>query len=164
MSEREHRYEVQVTWTGSRGEGTTSYRAYSRDHEISATGKPAVPGSSDPSFRGDRTRYSPEDLLVSALSACHMLWYLHLCAEAGIVVLEYVDAASGTMIETADGGGHFKEVVLRPAVVIRAGGDTKFAADIHEQAHRKCFVANSVNFPVHAEPTVRAAEAERSTP
>jgi organic hydroperoxide reductase OsmC/OhrA len=159
ISERkEHSYAVQVNWTGNLGPGTSGYRAYSRNHEISADGKPILPGSSDPNFRGDPSRYNPEDLLVSSLSACHLLWYLHLCAEAGIVVLEYSDQASGTMVETPDGGGHFDEVVLKPTVLIGAGGDAALAERLHERAHHLCFIANSVNFPVHCRPTVQVSE------
>src|SRR5690606_3355257 len=108
-SPRQHDYSVQVTWTGNLGQGTRGYRAYARDHEISVPGKPTLPGSSDPAFRGDPGRYNPEELLIASLSACHMLWYLHLCADAGIVVLEYLDRASGAMRETPDGGGRFVE-------------------------------------------------------
>lgn len=151
---RRHHYDVHVTWTGNTGEGTSSYRAYSRNHEIRTAGKPLLPGSSDPAFRGDRARYSPEDLLVASLSACHMLWYLHLCADSGIVVEAYEDAASGTMVETADGGGRFREVVLKPRVVIRAGADRDLAIRLHERAHALCFIANSVNFEVRCEPDV----------
>ena len=151
---KEHSYVVQVKWTGNLGQGTSSYRAYSRNHEISAAGKPVLAGSSDPNFRGDQSRYNPEELLVSALSACHLLWYLHLCSEAGIVVLEYSDPASGTMVETSDGGGFFTEVILKPQVLIAAGGDVVQAQDLHARAHHLCFIANSVNFPVHCKPTI----------
>jgi organic hydroperoxide reductase OsmC/OhrA len=154
----EHHYSVQVTWTGNLGQGTSGYRAYSRNHEISASGKAVVAGSSDPAFRGDPARYNPEDLLVGSLSACHMLWYLHLCAEAGVVVVEYLDHASGVMVETAGGGGRFNEVVLRPQVVISAGGDPELAVQLHAKAHHLCFIANSVNFPVRCEPAVRIRE------
>ena len=153
--QREHNYSVQVKWTGNLGQGTNGYRGYSRDHEISAAGRASVAGSSDPAFRGDPERYSPEDLLVSSLSACHMLWYLHLCAEAGIIVVEYLDQASGVMMETPDGGGRFKEVVLIPRVAISAGGDPELAERLHERAHHLCFIANSVNFPVRCEPRIR---------
>ena len=155
---KQHSYEVKVTWTGNLGEGTIGYRAYSRNHEICAAGKPVLPGSSDPNFRGDASRYNPEDLLVSSLSACHLLWYLHLCSEAGIVVLEYADQASGTMVETPDGGGHFSEVMLQPAVLIGVGGDVALAERLHERAHHLCFIANSVNFPVHCRPTIKVSE------
>ena len=154
MANREHRYATRVHWTGNLGNGTAGYRAYSREHEIVAPGKPVIPASSDPAFRGDPARYNPEDLLVASLSSCHMLWYLHLCADAGIVVLQYEDDASGRMVET-DSGGRFEEVILRPAVVIRTGGDEKLAQQLHERAHRMCFIANSVNFPVRTEATVR---------
>lgn len=153
-----HTYAVQVKWTGDLGHGTRSYRAYSRDHEISGEGKAAIAGSSDPAFRGDPTRYNPEELLVGSLSSCHMLWYLHLCAEAGVAVLDYVDQASGTMVETADGGGRFEEVVLRPRVAIAAGEDAELACRLHERAHHLCFIASSVNFPVRCEPSVRVLE------
>lgn len=155
---KEHRYAVQVKWTGNLGQGTSGYRAYSRDHEISAVGKAAIAGSSDPTFRGDPERYNPEELLVGSLSACHMLWYLHLCAEAKVVVLEYLDQAAGFMVETSDGGGRFAEVVLRPQVAIRNGGDAELAVRLHERAHHLCFIANSMNFPVRCEPRVRIAE------
>jgi organic hydroperoxide reductase OsmC/OhrA len=153
-----HHYTVHVKWTGNRGQGTSDYRAYSRNHEIAAAGKPPIPGSSDPTFRGDPQRYNPEELLVSSLSTCHMLWYLHLCADAKIIVLEYVDEASGTMVEDADGGGRFTDVILRPNVAIASGGDLERAEALHERAHHLCFIANSVNFPVRCEARIRIAE------
>jgi organic hydroperoxide reductase OsmC/OhrA len=150
-----HHYTCRVRWTGNLGEGTRTYRAYSRDHEVEADGKPPIPASSDPAFRGDPSRYNPEELLVASLSSCHMLWYLHLCAETGIIVSAYDDDARGTMHETADGGGTFTEVVLRPEVVIREG-DASVALRLHERAHELCFIASSVSFPVRCEPVVRA--------
>lgn len=161
-TDREHTYSVQVRWTGNLGHGTAGYHAYSRDHEISANGKKAIPGSSDPAFRGDPARYNPEDLLVGSLSACHMLWYLHLCAEAGLVVLDYRDQAVGVMVEAPDGAGRFKSVVLRPQVAIKAGGDAKLAECLHERAHRLCFIANSVNFPVRCEPHIEIREGQET--
>ena len=151
---RAHSFGVSVEWTGNTGEGTSDYASYQRSHEISAEGKPSVPGSSDPAFRGDRSRYNPEELLVASLSACHMLWYLHLCADAGIVVTVYADHAEGTMTLTDDGGGHFKEVTLRPAATIKAGCDAELARALHERAHHLCFIANSMNFEVKVEPTM----------
>jgi len=152
-----HSYATDLVWTGNRGEGTSGYRAYDRAYEISVAGKPAIPGSSDPHFRGDATRYNPEELLVASLSACHMLWFLHLCADAGIRVERYTDSATGAMQETADGGGHFTEVVLRPAV--RIAGDVAHARidALHERAHELCFIAQSVNFPVRCEATLEVA-------
>lgn len=154
---RTHRYPVEVVWTGNRGEGTATYRGYGREHEIRIAGKPAIAGSSDPAFRGDPTRHNPEDLLVASLSSCHMLWYLHLCAEAGIVVLAYVDDAVGTMVEDAARGGWFTGVTLRPRVTIAAGGDVERARALHDEAHARCFVANSVNFPVQCEASILQA-------
>lgn len=151
---RQHTYRTTVTWTGDRGSGTSGYRDYSRDHQVSAAGPGVLLGSSDPAFRGDPARWNPEQLLVASLSQCHMLWYLHLCSTAGVVVTSYVDHATGTMNET-DTGGHFTEVTLRPEVGVTEPDMATAAHDLHADAHRACFVANSVNFPVRHEPTVR---------
>jgi organic hydroperoxide reductase OsmC/OhrA len=147
-----HSYKTTILWTGNTGSGTSSYTAYKRDHEISVAGKPRIPGSSDPWFRGDRSRYNPEELLVAALSGCHMLWYLHLCADAGIVVTDYQDHAAGEMAELDNGGGHFVEVVLKPTVTVAPGANVELCNELHEAAHRLCYIASSVNFPVRCEP------------
>ena len=154
---KHHKYEITVRWTGNLGTGTTGYKDYGRNHEISAPGKPLIPGSSDPAFRGDAARYNPEDLMVASLSSCHMLWYLHLCAVNKIVVLDYEDHAQGTMEEAADGGGRFLEVTLRPQITIAAGSDLESAKRLHHDAHAKCYIANSANFPVGCEPVIRHA-------
>lgn len=156
MTRREHRYNPTVTWTGNTGAGTTGYKAYARDHVISVEGRPDIPGSADPAFRGSAERHNPEDMLVASLSACHMLWYLHLAAEAGIVVVAYRDAPVGIMVEDRQRGGWFETVSLHPQVTISAG-DHETAARLHEAAHARCFIANSVNFPVSCEPTITAA-------
>ena len=155
---KQHKYETTVRWTGNLGTGTTDYKGYGRNHEIGAPGKPLIPGSSDPAFRGDAARYNPEDLLVASLSSCHMLWYLHLCAVNKVVVLDYEDNAQGTMEETADGGGRFLEVTLHPRITIATGSDLDTAKRLHHDAHEKCFIANSVNFPIGCEPVIRYAE------
>jgi organic hydroperoxide reductase OsmC/OhrA len=153
-----HRYAVTVKWTGNTGTGTSGYRNYERQHEIFAgTEKPMIPGSSDPAFRGDPARWNPEELLVAALSACHKLWYLHLCADAGIVVVAYVDHAEGLMAETTDGSGSFQLVILRPVVALASGSDIAKARELHDVAHAKCFIARSVNFQVQHEPEISAA-------
>jgi organic hydroperoxide reductase OsmC/OhrA len=149
---KRHTYEIRVDWTGNDGEGTSTYRSYRRDHAITATGKPPLPGSSDPHFRGDPARYSPEDLLVASLSACHMLWYLHLCSSNQISVVAYGDDALGTMDETENGAGAFARVLLRPKVTIAHTGDPEKARALHVEAHGFCFIAKSVNFPVEIEP------------
>lgn len=150
---REHNYAATITWTGNQGSGTSGYRAYSRNHDIAVAGKPVIAGSSDPAFRGDPTRHNPEDLLIGSVSACHMLWYLHLCSAAGIVVTAYEDPASGTMSEAPDGSGRFVEIVLRPQVTL-SHGDPAEAESLHHKAHELCFIANSVNFPIRIEPSV----------
>jgi organic hydroperoxide reductase OsmC/OhrA len=154
---REHRYVVTLTWTGNLGSGTSGYRDYSRDCEISADGKPVILGSADPAFRGDRSRWNPEELLVASLAACHKLWYLHLAAEAGIIVTAYADRADGVMELGRDGAGRFTRVVLRPTVTVAASSYVELARVIHKPAHEKCFIANSVNFPVECEPEIIAA-------
>jgi organic hydroperoxide reductase OsmC/OhrA len=147
-----HDYLLRVTWTGNTGGGTSDYRSYQRTHEIAALGKPVIAGSSDPNFRGDVARYNPEELLVASLSACHMLWYLHLASNVGIVVTAYRDEPGGTMREIADGSGRFIGVVLRPTVTVRPATNPVVAGELHHRAHAMCFIANSVNFPVLCEP------------
>ena len=152
---RQHHYQIVNRWTGNLGTGTSEYRAYSRAHELSGKDKAvAIPGSSDPLFRGDRTRYNPEELLLGALSACHMLWVLHLSADAGITVIDYQDAAWGEMVEHADGAGEFTRVVLRPRVKIAEADRVADAMAIHSRAHAVCALARSMNFPVEHEPQV----------
>jgi organic hydroperoxide reductase OsmC/OhrA len=158
MAKGEHKYSVSVQWTGNRGTGTSGYRDYGRDHVIRAGGKPDIAGSSDPAFRGDPGRWNPEDLLVGAVSACHKLWYLHLCSDAGIAVLAYDDRAEGTMVEDPE-AGRFTRIVLRPRVTIRAADDVALAERLHHAAHEKCFIANSVNFPIVCEPEIERATA-----
>lgn len=153
MAFGEHKYTVTIEWTGNRGTGTSGYRAYGRDHTIHAEGKPDIPGSSDSAFLGDAARWNPEDLLLASASACHKLWYLHLCADAGIRVEQYRDEAHGTMIDSPQ-GGHFTQIVLRPHVTIAAGGDAALAEKLHHDAHAQCYIANSVNFPITCEPRI----------
>jgi organic hydroperoxide reductase OsmC/OhrA len=150
---KRHSYTVRVDWTGNQGTGTSDYRAYSRAHEVSAPGKPAIPGSSDPAFRGDPARWNPEELLIASLSTCHQLWYLHLCAEAGIIVLEYRDDASGVMVEQPDGAGQFESVTLRPHARLAHGADEQVARALHHKAAEMCFIARSVSFRVDHEPS-----------
>lgn len=156
MADREHKYVVSIQWTGNRGSGTSGYRKYGRDHVIRAAGKPDIAGSSDAAFLGDASRWNPEDLLVAAASACHKLWYLHLCSEAGITVIAYADKAEGILLDNPS-HGHFKQIVLRPTVRILAGDDLELAASLHHVAHEKCYVANSVNFPIDCEPAFEVA-------
>ena len=154
MSHREHRYTPKITWTGNTGAGTQSYAGYSRDHVVSVEGRPDIPGSADPAFRGDGSRHNPEDMFVACLSTCHMLWYLHLAAEAGVVVMAYEDAPVGLLVEDRVRGGYFTRVTLHPKVTIAPGSDEEKARAAHEGAHAKCFVANSVNFPVECQPEI----------
>lgn len=154
MTGKQHTYTCRVAWTGNKGTGTSRYNAYSRDHVIASDGKPDLLASSDPAFRGDAQRYNPEDLLVASLSSCHMLWYLHLAAVGGVVVVAYEDKPHGVMVEDEVKGGFFKSVTLRPTVTIAAGSDPEKARALHHPAHEKCFIANSVNFPVDCMPTI----------
>ena len=154
----EHHYSLTVSWTGNKGTGTSSYTAYDRGHLVSIPGKPGLLCSSDAAFRGDKSRYTPEDLLVASISGCHMLWYLHLCAEAGVVVTEYIDNAKGTMVVTEDGSGQFTEVTLYPEITITGPGMQEKANELHKAANQLCFIARSCNFPVHHKPTFKVKE------
>ena len=149
-----HHYALSVTWTGNLGKGTADYRAYTRNHLITGMGKPDLLGSSDPHFRGDATRYNPEELLVAALSSCHMLAYLHLCAINGVVVTNYQDHPTGTMTENPDGSGQLTEVTLRPEVTVTDAAMNGKCLALHDDAEKLCFIARSVNFPVRHLPTV----------
>lgn len=154
----EHRYSVRTTWTGDRGTGTSGYRYYDRSVTLEIDGKPAIAASADRPFRGDRARWNPEDMLLAALSECHLLSYLHACVKAGVVVVGYEDEASGLMVEDGRGGGAFREVVLRPRVTVTEAAMTDAATAAHAQAHEWCFIANSVNFPVRHEPIIVVAD------
>jgi organic hydroperoxide reductase OsmC/OhrA len=154
MSGKTHTYTCSVSWTGNTGTGTSGYQDYSRDHIIAGLGKPELPGSSDPAFRGDAKRYSPEELLLASLSTCHMLWYLHLCANAKVTVVAYRDAPVATVAEDVTKGGWFTGATLRPNVTIAKGSDAAKARELHHPAHEKCYIANSVNFPVGCEPEI----------
>ena len=154
--QRKHHYKATIKWTGNKGAGTDNHGNYENSHIISIENKSDILGSSDPVFRGDKTKYNPEDLLVSSLSACHMLWYLHLCSEAGVIVVDYIDNASGIMDEASDGGGYFTEVILNPIVVVKDNSMIDKANGLHKKANELCFIANSVNFPVRHNPTAKS--------
>ncbi len=148
-----HDYTTRIQWTGNRGEGTAHYKAYDRTWDIAVSGKSVVHCSNDPLLGGDPSKMNPEDLLLSALSACHMLWYLHYASDAGIVVTSYSDAPLGVGEVGRGGAGRFVKVVLRPHVGVAAGADLAVAAAVHHRIHEVCFIARSVNFPVEYEPT-----------
>ncbi len=156
-AEARHGYRVDVVWTGNTGHGTSSYRSYQRVHEIRVEGKDTIEASADPTFRGDADRYNPEELLVASISQCHMLWYLHLAADCGVVVIGYHDQASGVLVENADGSGQFEEVVLHPEITVADHASIAVAEALHERAHELCYITKSVNFPVRRETSVRVA-------
>jgi organic hydroperoxide reductase OsmC/OhrA len=155
----EHHYAIEVEWQGDRGDGTSGSRAYGRQHVVRAAGKTHdIDGSSDRAFHGDRERWNPEELLLAALSQCHMLSYLYVATRHGVIVHGYTDAAAGTVIEDGRGGGAFSEVTLRPRVVVADASMLSLAAELHAEAAEKCFIAASVSFPVHHEPTAVVAD------
>ena len=154
---RTHDYHATTTWTGNTGQGTADYRAYNRTHEIHIAGKPTLPGSADPMFRGEADRWNPEDSLIGAISACHMLWFLHLASDAGWVVESYRDEATATMELNPDGSGQFTSATLHPKVTISAG-DPGLLDNLHHRAHGMCFIARSLNFPVRCDGTVESAQ------
>ena len=149
---RSHHYSTTVVWTGNRGTGTSSYRSYDRAHMIANPGKPTIAGSADPTFRGDTTSWNPEELLIASLAQCHLLWYLHLAADTGVIVTAYADEPLGTLSEADDGSGQFAEVVLRPTVTVAEDGMIDAAQALHDAAHATCFIARSVSFPVRHQP------------
>ncbi|MEO6454623.1 MAG: OsmC family protein [Ginsengibacter sp.] len=154
----QHNYNLILKWTGNKGTGTSNYRAYERSHTIIIDHKAELLASSDPVFRGDKTRHNPEELLLAALSSCHLLSYLHLCAVAGVIVVDYIDNAAGIMVETPNGGGHFTEVTLNPYVTVTENLMIEKANELHTKANELCFIANSVNFPVYHKPTCKVKD------
>lgn len=154
----QHSYNTNLHWTGNKGKGTANYRAFERSYIVSLENKPDISGSSDPAFRGDKTKYNPEELLVASLSSCHMLWYLHLCSVNGVVVTDYTDNATGTMVETSNGGGYFTEVNLHPVVTVEEISMIEKANGLHKEANSLCFIASSVNFKVEHSPRCLTAK------
>ncbi|MEY9213678.1 OsmC family protein [Thermobifida halotolerans] len=155
---KQHHYEVRIRWTGNTGEGTSNYRGYERSHDVEADGKPTLPGSADSAFRGDPSRWNPEELLLAALAQCHMLSYLALASASEVVVVDYADEATAEMVTHSDGSGEFTSATLRPVVTVADGGMAESARELHGRANQICFIARSVGFPVHHEPTIRVAD------
>ena len=153
---KQHQYNLTVKWTGNTGNGTSGYKTYERSHTISAQGKKEIFASSDPAFSGDKAKYNPEELLVASIASCHMLWYLHLCADAGVIVTDYADNAIGIMQETENGSGYFTEITLYPEVTVKDASMIEKANSLHSKANEYCFIANSVKFPVHHLPQCNA--------
>ena len=154
MEPKLHRYEVQVEWTGNQGTGTSSYEGYTRDHRLIAPGKEALACSADSAFRGDPSRYNPEELFIASIASCHMLWYLHLCADAGVRVLAYEDRPTGILAESGMQAGELTVVALHPRVEVEREYEVETARALHEQAHALCFLARSVRTPIRIEPLV----------
>ncbi|MFC3052988.1 OsmC family protein [Kordiimonas pumila] len=153
-----HQYKTYTVWTDNNGNSTKSYKSYSRNHVILADSKPDILASADPAFRGDPSRYNPEEMLVAATSSCHMLWYLHFCAVNGVQVLSYADTAEGAMTEGEGNGGYFTAITLRPAITISADSDIEIAMKLHKDAAKECFIANSLKCPVTHAPIIKKAE------
>jgi organic hydroperoxide reductase OsmC/OhrA len=151
-----HSYTASTQWTGNQGTGNSNYRTYERSHTIAIPGKADLLCSSDPAFRGDKTKHNPEDLLVASISGCHMLWYLHVCSDNGVIVTNYIDQAVGVMAENQNGSGQFTEVILSPQVTVQDASMIEKANALHDKAHSMCFIARSLNFPVHHKPSATA--------
>ena len=150
-----HEYSSRLTWNGNLGTGTSTYAGYSRDYTVVVEGKPEMRGSADPMFRGSASLYNPEDLFVAAISACHMLSYLALCAKKGVSVLAYEDNAHGTLQLTSDGGGKFEQVTLNPLVKIASGANEALALSLHDDAHKLCYIASSCSTPIKHDAIVK---------
>lgn len=155
---KEHRYKLTAVWTGNTGTGTKNYRSYERSITVSSNNKTDILCTSDTAFNSDKTKHNPEELLLAAISTCHMLWYLHLCSDAGVVVISYTDNAAATMIETQDGGGHFTEAILHPVITVSDVSMIEKAYQLHHYANKLCYIANSCNFPIRHEPVINAEE------
>tara|TARA_R100000789_G_C2935878_1_gene130579 strand:+ start:126 stop:596 length:471 start_codon:yes stop_codon:yes gene_type:complete len=152
---KSHNYQSQIKWTGNKGNGTKSYTSYERSYDIIIENKPTLKGSADPAFRGDASVHNPEDFFLASISSCHMLWYLHLCAENNITVIDYQDKANAEMILTTEGKGQFTKAELHPEVIILEKDKIELAESLHEKANEYCFIANSCNFPIHHKPTIK---------
>lgn len=154
---KSHQYKSHLVWNGNLGTGTETYPGYGRDYTISIGGKPDLRGSADPMFRGNPELPNPEDWFIAALSSCHMLSYLALCARKGISVVSYEDSASGVLVFNSEGGGRFEEVTLKPVVTIADAAHLDLASSLHDDAHRLCYIASSSSSVVRHEATVTAA-------
>jgi organic hydroperoxide reductase OsmC/OhrA len=152
----EYIYRLETVWVGAAKTTSFTYESYSREYQINIAGKTSLIASADPHFRGDSHLYNPEDLLVASLSGCHMLSYLALCSRSRIKIFAYRDNAVGKMTKR-DGKIGFLEVILYPQVQIESADSLDKAIKLHQQAHRECFIANSVNFPVLNRPVVSVA-------
>lgn len=150
----QHNYKLAVKWTGNQGSGTSNYKEFERSYAIQIENKAVIHGSSDPEFRGDRTKHNPEELLLAAVSSCHMLWYLHLCSEAKIVVVDYIDNATAILQETENGNGKFTSITLNPIVTVTEKAMIEQATKLHKKANEFCFVSNSLNFKVDHQPVI----------
>ena len=153
-----HHYTTNLNWTGNSGDGTSDYKSYERSYKIEVDGKSIIEGSSDPAFRGDSSKYNPEELFLASISSCHMLWYLHLCSVNNIVVIDYSDKAVGMMIENKDGSGQFESVTLHPIVVVNDSSMIEQAKSLHQQANEMCFIANSCNFKIEHEVEIKVKD------
>ena len=149
MGQNVHSYEVSLNWTGNRGTGTSGYKDYGRDHSVTAVGLPVLLGSADKTFHGDWDRWNPEQLLVTALSQCHMLSYLHVAVQHSVVITKYEDTATATLVLNSDGSGQIESVTLHPQLAVADPTTEALALTLHHEAADKCFIARSVNFPVH---------------
>jgi organic hydroperoxide reductase OsmC/OhrA len=150
----QHNYKLDVKWTGNQGTGTSNYKDFERSYNIEIENKVDILGSSDPEFRGDKTKHNPEELLLASVSSCHMLWYLHFCTENKIIVTDYVDNATAVLEVTADGNGKFASITLNPNVSVTEKTMIEQATELHKKANEFCFVANSLNFKVDHQPII----------
>ena len=154
MNSASHEYVANIVWTGNTGRGTSSYKSYDRNWQIVTPHKAIIECSNDPLLGGDPTKHNPEDLLVASIASCHMLWYLHLCAVAGVNVISYHDTPLALGELERSGAGRFTSITLRPQIEITAESDENKALSIHGDIHQYCFIARSLNFPVNFQPKI----------
>ncbi|CAL2102410.1 OsmC family peroxiredoxin [Tenacibaculum sp. 190130A14a] len=149
---KDFNYTATVIWTGNNGKGTLNYNSYERSYTMNINNKPPILGSSDAAFKGDGTKHNPEELLITAIASCHMLWYLHLCSEENVIITAYQDGVSGVMKIDANGKGSFSKVILNPTVTVLEASMKEKAIALHQKANEYCFIANSVNFTIEHNP------------
>lgn len=143
-----HIFKATLNWKPKEGENTQNPRNYTRDHEVKITDKKLLQLSAAKSFRGDTNLLNPEDLLLSAITSCHMMSYLYVCSQNQVEILSYSDNSEG-ILEVVGDGGSFERVDLNPVVTIKNPKDIELAKELHTKANELCFIANSCNFPIH---------------
>ncbi len=135
-------FKVQAKWSSK---NALDVSINGKTHQVFIDDKSPLTVSAAKAFKGDETKYNPEDLLLSALASCHMMSYFYVCAQNGIELIDYKDEAVGVLELKADGSGAFTSVVLNPVVTISKSEMIDKAVSLHKEAHSICFIAHPCN-------------------